>query len=134
MVEGARLESVCRGNPTEGSNPSLSATFSRDSSELWLASQRRRQIRALVAPDDGVAARTHAASFIQNACAFMPIRRVCEAHVPFVRGGAEYLVRTLVAQLEKHGCGAELVSVPFNWFPKRRNPGARGRMASARSQ
>ena len=25
MVEGARLESVCRGNPTEGSNPSLSA-------------------------------------------------------------------------------------------------------------
>ena len=26
MVEGARLESVCRGNSTEGSNPSLSAT------------------------------------------------------------------------------------------------------------
>ena len=25
MVEGARLESVCRGNSTEGSNPSLSA-------------------------------------------------------------------------------------------------------------
>ena len=25
VVEGARLESVCRGNPTEGSNPSLSA-------------------------------------------------------------------------------------------------------------
>ena len=24
MVEGARLESVCRGNSTEGSNPSLS--------------------------------------------------------------------------------------------------------------
>jgi hypothetical protein len=27
VVEGARLESVCRGNPTEGSNPSLSASF-----------------------------------------------------------------------------------------------------------
>ena len=26
MVEGARLESVCAGNRTEGSNPSLSAT------------------------------------------------------------------------------------------------------------
>ena len=25
MVEGARLESVCTGNCTEGSNPSLSA-------------------------------------------------------------------------------------------------------------
>ena len=27
VVEGARLESVCRGNSTEGSNPSLSAKF-----------------------------------------------------------------------------------------------------------
>ena len=27
MVEGARLESVCTGNCTEGSNPSLSANF-----------------------------------------------------------------------------------------------------------
>ena len=29
MAEGARLESVCRGNSTEGSNPSLSATTRR---------------------------------------------------------------------------------------------------------
>lgn len=28
MAEGARLESVCTGNRTEGSNPSLSAMFS----------------------------------------------------------------------------------------------------------
>jgi hypothetical protein len=28
VVEGARLESVCRGNLTEGSNPSLSAMTS----------------------------------------------------------------------------------------------------------
>jgi hypothetical protein len=27
VVEGARLESVCRGNSTVGSNPTLSATF-----------------------------------------------------------------------------------------------------------
>ena len=27
LVEGARLESVCRGNSTEGSNPSLSAIY-----------------------------------------------------------------------------------------------------------
>ena len=32
MVEGARLESVCRGNSTEGSNPSLSANFQLASS------------------------------------------------------------------------------------------------------
>ncbi len=30
VVEGARLESVCRGNSTEGSNPSLSASFTPD--------------------------------------------------------------------------------------------------------
>ncbi|HUP38685.1 MAG TPA: glycosyltransferase family 4 protein [Vicinamibacterales bacterium] len=50
----------------------------------------------------------------------MDIRRiiVCEAHVPFVRGGAEYLVRTLVSQLQHHGFEAELVSIPFKWYPK----------------
>ncbi len=50
----------------------------------------------------------------------MGIRRiiVCEAHVPFVRGGAEYLVRTLVEQLQRHGYDAELVSIPFKWYPK----------------
>ncbi len=30
MVEGARLESVCRFTPTVGSNPTLSATRSRE--------------------------------------------------------------------------------------------------------
>lgn len=50
----------------------------------------------------------------------MGIQRVivCEAQVPFVRGGAEYLVRTLVAQLRQRGFCAELVSVPFKWYPK----------------
>jgi glycosyltransferase involved in cell wall biosynthesis len=51
----------------------------------------------------------------------MGVRRVivCEAQVPFVRGGAEYLVRTLVDQLQRHGFAAELVSIPFKWYPKR---------------
>jgi glycosyltransferase involved in cell wall biosynthesis len=43
---------------------------------------------------------------------------VCEAQVPFVHGGAEYHVRELVHQLRTHGHDAELVSVPFKWYPK----------------
>ena len=43
---------------------------------------------------------------------------VCEAQVPFVKGGAEALVRELVRQLEVHGCLVERVSVPFKWYPK----------------
>lgn len=42
---------------------------------------------------------------------------VCEAQVPFVRGGAEALVRELVTELRRHGHEAELVSVPFKWYP-----------------
>ena len=38
--------------------------------------------------------------------------------MPFVRGGAEALVRELVRQLEVHGCLVERVSVPFKWYPK----------------
>ena len=50
----------------------------------------------------------------------MSIQRiaVCEAQVPFVRGGAEYLVRTLVAALRERGYDTELVSIPFKWYPK----------------
>jgi glycosyltransferase involved in cell wall biosynthesis len=43
---------------------------------------------------------------------------VCEAQVPFVHGGAESHVRELVGQLRAHGHDAELVSVPFKWYPK----------------
>ena len=38
--------------------------------------------------------------------------------MPFVRGGAEFHVRELVRQLQAHGHDAELVSVPFKWYPK----------------
>jgi glycosyltransferase involved in cell wall biosynthesis len=43
---------------------------------------------------------------------------VCEAQVPFVHGGAEVLVRELVRELRARGHLAELVSVPFKWYPK----------------
>ena len=43
---------------------------------------------------------------------------VCEAQVPFVRGGAEIHVRQLVDRLRERGYAADLVSVPFKWYPK----------------
>ena len=43
---------------------------------------------------------------------------VCEAQVPFVHGGAEVHVRQLVRELRDRGYLAELVSVPFKWYPK----------------
>ena len=43
---------------------------------------------------------------------------VCEAQVPFVHGGAEVHVRQLVRELRQRGYAAELVSVPFKWYPK----------------
>ena len=43
---------------------------------------------------------------------------VCEAQVPFVRGGAELLVRGLVGELTRRGYRTEKVSVPFKWYPK----------------
>jgi len=42
---------------------------------------------------------------------------VCDAQVPFVEGGAEHHVRDLVQQLRAHGHDAELVAVPFKWYP-----------------
>jgi glycosyltransferase involved in cell wall biosynthesis len=43
---------------------------------------------------------------------------VCEAQVPFVRGGAEAMVRETVRAFRGHGYETELVSVPFKWDPK----------------
>jgi len=50
----------------------------------------------------------------------MPIRTVvvCEAQVPFVHGGAEVHVRELTRELRARGYDAELVSIPFKWYPK----------------
>jgi glycosyltransferase involved in cell wall biosynthesis len=50
----------------------------------------------------------------------VPIRTivVCEAQVPFVEGGAELHVRSLVAQLRVRGYLVERVALPFKWYPK----------------
>ena len=38
--------------------------------------------------------------------------------MPFVRGGAELLVRQLVDQLRARGFETDRVSLPFKWYPK----------------
>jgi glycosyltransferase involved in cell wall biosynthesis len=43
---------------------------------------------------------------------------VCEAQVPFVEGGAEILIRSLVGQLRSRGYLVERVSLPFKSYPK----------------
>jgi glycosyltransferase involved in cell wall biosynthesis len=43
---------------------------------------------------------------------------VCEAQVPFVRGGAERHIEGLVAEIRRHGYRVEKVSVPFKHYPK----------------
>lgn len=50
----------------------------------------------------------------------MPVQSVvvCEVQVPFVQGGAETLVRTLVSQLRACGYRTDVVSLPFKWYPK----------------
>ena len=43
---------------------------------------------------------------------------VCEAQVPFVHGGAELHVRSLVKELRHRGYRADRASIPFKWYPK----------------
>jgi glycosyltransferase involved in cell wall biosynthesis len=45
---------------------------------------------------------------------------VCIPQVPFERGGAEIFADDLVEQLRARGHEAELVSVPFKWYPGER--------------
>ncbi len=42
---------------------------------------------------------------------------VCRPQVPFARGGAEIFTDALVAELRSRGHEADLVSVPFKWYP-----------------
>ena len=42
---------------------------------------------------------------------------VCAPQVPFVRGGAEIMAETLVDELRARDHEAELVTVPFKWYP-----------------
>jgi hypothetical protein len=42
---------------------------------------------------------------------------VCAPQVPFIHGGAEILTETLTDELVKRGNEAELVTIPFKWYP-----------------
>ncbi len=42
---------------------------------------------------------------------------VCRPQVPLARGGAEIMTDTLVGELRARGHEADIVSVPFKWYP-----------------
>jgi glycosyltransferase involved in cell wall biosynthesis len=42
---------------------------------------------------------------------------VCSPQVPFARGGAEILAERLTHELREHGHEADLVTMPFKWYP-----------------
>ena len=45
---------------------------------------------------------------------------VCSPQVPFTRGGSEIFADTLVAELARRGHDADLVTMPFKWYPGER--------------
>ncbi len=45
---------------------------------------------------------------------------VCAPQVPFERGGAEIFAAELVAELQAHDHRADLVTVPYKWYPGER--------------
>lgn len=46
-------------------------------------------------------------------------KKICILHaqVPFVRGGAELMVESLTNELRKRDYDAEIISMPFKWYP-----------------
>ena len=42
---------------------------------------------------------------------------VCRPQVPFARGGAEIFADDLLGELRARGHEADLVTVPFKWYP-----------------
>ena len=45
---------------------------------------------------------------------------VCSPQVPFARGGAELLAEQLTHELAARGHEADLVTIPFRWYPRER--------------
>jgi glycosyltransferase involved in cell wall biosynthesis len=45
---------------------------------------------------------------------------VCSPQVPFARGGAEILAERLTEELQARGHEADLVTIPFKWYPGER--------------
>ena len=58
---------------------------------------------------------------------------VCRPQVPFAHGGAEIFTDTLVTELRARGHEADLVSVPFKWYPARARADPGVPLAHARS-
>ena len=44
---------------------------------------------------------------------------ICHVQVPFVKGGAEYLVSELEKNMKYRGYEVDVVSLPFKWYPPR---------------
>jgi glycosyltransferase involved in cell wall biosynthesis len=42
---------------------------------------------------------------------------ILNTQVPFIQGGAEYLADTLKFKVQEHGHEAEIVRIPFKWYP-----------------
>lgn len=42
---------------------------------------------------------------------------ICHSQVPFVKGGAELLVQSLHIELNKRNYSAEIITLPFKWYP-----------------
>ena len=59
---------------------------------------------------------------------------VCSAQVPFARGGTEIFVEDLAAELRKRDHEAELVTVPYKWYPGTRVLDAGVPLAARRSE
>jgi glycosyltransferase involved in cell wall biosynthesis len=47
---------------------------------------------------------------------------ICTAQVPFVRGGAEFLVEGLRDALRERGHAVDVVALPYQWYPVERIP------------
>jgi hypothetical protein len=59
---------------------------------------------------------------------------VCEAQVPFIRGGAEALSQELVREFRDRGFDTEQISIPFKWYPKEEVLAHGRHVAAGRSQ
>ena len=44
---------------------------------------------------------------------------ICSVQVPFVRGGAEFLVDSLKEALRSRGFTTDVINLPFKWYPSR---------------
>jgi glycosyltransferase involved in cell wall biosynthesis len=42
---------------------------------------------------------------------------ILNTQVPFIQGGAEYLADTLMLKVQEYGHQAEIVRIPFKWYP-----------------